>query len=466
MQVSILSGITSDEAGDFRTSMPKNLVPVPKQNGVSAGYLRPADGINAFLTGPGVDRGGIVWNGLLYRVMGTTLTRVRADGTHDVLGDVGYGGPVSFDYSFDRLAICSGGRLYYWSPTEFLQVTDRDLGKSVDAIWVDGYFMSTDGEYIAVTELTDPRSVNPLKYGSAEADSDPVLGLLKFQGRPNALGRYTIEQFENVGGPNFPFQRVEGALIRRGVIGTHAAAEFLDQIAFVGSGHNEPVSVWLGANGQTQRIATREIDTLLQTYSEAQLAGVIVEARIEKSHQFLYIHLPDRTVVFDAAASQAMETPVWFVLSSSITGFSQYRARFMVWAYDRWICGDPQGNALGVLTDDTGAHYGVKVGWEFSTPILYNEGRGAIFHQLELAALTGRVAVGVDPVVHTSYTLDGETWSMDAPCRAGKQGQRNARLTWLRQGRMQNWRAQRFSGTSDAHLSFMRLDVQLEPLNA
>lgn len=466
MQVSVLSGIGADEAGDFRSRLPVNLVPVPKSQGISAGYLRPADGINTLLSGPGVDRGGIVWRDQLYRVMGTTLVRVNADGTYAVLHDVGSGGPVSMAYSFDQLAIASGGRLYYYTPLLFTQVVDPDLRTCVDMIWVDGYFMSTDGEYLVVTELNAPATINPLKYGSSEADPDPVLGLLKFQGRANALNRYTIEQFENVGGTGFPFQRVEGALLRRGVIGTHAACEFLDQIAFVGSGHNEPVAVWLGANGQTQKISTREIDTLLQEYSERDLASTIVEARIEKSHQHLYIHLPDRTVVFDAAASQVLGEPVWFVLSSSLTGFGQYRAQHMLWCYDRWICGDPQSNQLGILTNETGEHYGQKVGWEFSTPILYNEGRGALFHKVELAALTGRVPLGADPTVYTSYTLDGETWSMPSPCKAGKQGARNARLTWLRQGRMQHWRAQRFTGTSDAHLSFARLEIELEGLNA
>lgn len=68
MQIPILSGTFADVSPDYRTSYPRNLVPVPKDTGVSEGYLRPADGIVALGTGPGVDRGGINWNGVLYRV--------------------------------------------------------------------------------------------------------------------------------------------------------------------------------------------------------------------------------------------------------------------------------------------------------------------------------------------------------------------------------------------------------------
>jgi hypothetical protein len=89
MQIPILSGIYTDESADFRTSYPRNLTPVPKSQGISAGYLRPADGIVSSGTGPGADRGGINWNSVMYRVMGTKLVSVDALGVATTLGDVG-----------------------------------------------------------------------------------------------------------------------------------------------------------------------------------------------------------------------------------------------------------------------------------------------------------------------------------------------------------------------------------------
>ena len=167
MQIQIINGIYTDNSPDIRTSYPVNLIPTPKQSGISAGYLRPADGIVANGTGPGIDRGGINWNGTCYRVMGTKLVTVANDGTITVLGDVGGTGYVTFDYSFDRLAIASGGNLFYWSPSlGLLQVTDPDIGTVLDFCWIDGYFMTTDGEYLIITELTNPLDVNPIKYGS------------------------------------------------------------------------------------------------------------------------------------------------------------------------------------------------------------------------------------------------------------------------------------------------------------
>jgi len=466
MQIPILSGIYTDNGPDLRTSYPVNLVPVPKQSGISAGFLRPGDGIVANGTGPGTDRGGINWRGKCYRVMGTKLVEVASNGAVTVLGDVG--GPVNsfvtFDYSFDQLAIASGGRLYYWSGTTLTQVTDPDLGTVLDVVWVDGYFMTTDGEFLVVTELSDPTQVNPLKYGSSEVDPDPVVALLKLRNEIYALNRNTIEVFDNVGGDFFPFQRIDGAQVQKGVVGTFACCVFIEAIAFLGSGRNEAPGIYVAANATASKISTQEIDEILLQYTEAQLATVKMEARNDKSHQHLYIHLPDRTLVYDAAATQELGQQVWFTLTSSTVGFSQYRARDMVYAYDKWLVGDPQSNNVGFLVDNIGTHWGEIVYWEFGTLIVYNESNGAIFNELELVSLTGRVALGIDPIISTSYSVDGMAFSQERPLRVGTTGNTTKRLAWFQQGHMRNWRIQRFRGTSQAHLSFARLEAQIEPL--
>ena len=463
MQIPVLNGVFTNSVGDFRAAYPVNLIPVPADTGISKGYLRPADGIVQFADGPGIDRGGINWNGECYRVMGSKLVKISDAGVVATLGDVGTGGQVTMDYSFDRLAIASGGSLYYWNGTTLTLVTDADLGTVNDLIWVDGYFMTTDGEFLVVTELTDPTSVNPLKYGSSEADPDPILAILKIGNEPHALNRYTIEAFDNVGGDTFPFQRIEGAQIQKGVVGTHACCILSGAIAFVGSGRNEAVSVYIGLNGQAQKIGTREIDQILAGLTEDQLSGILCEVRVENNHSMLHIHLPDRTLVYDAATSVAMGEPVWFVLSSAIAGFSQYRARNMVYCYGKWLVGDTMGARIGVLSDSVSTQWGMMTGWQFQTMIIYNEARGAVFHELELISVAGGITG--EPVVWTSFSTDGGTWSAEKPRPAGRYGERHRRIAWFRQGFMNQWRIQRFRGTSDARITIARLEAQLEPLN-
>lgn len=467
MQVPVLSGIYADAKSDFRTSYPVNLVPVPKDTGISNGYLRTADGIEQFSTVGGLDRGGIVWGGMLYRVCGNSLIKVNRNGTYSALGSVGSGGRCSFDYSFDRLAISSGGRFYYFDGTTLSQVTDADLGAVIDHVWIDGYHITTDSEFVVVTELNDPTSVNPLKYGSSEFDPDNIVGLLKVRNELVVLNRHSIEVFDNVGGELFPFQRIDGALITKGVVGTHAKCLFAQTFAFVGGGRNEPISVYVGANGGAQKIATREIEILINQCSEYQLSSIVIESVEQGAHQNLYIHLPNETLVYDAAGSAAADQSVWFVLKSGSAAEYPYRAINFVYAYGKWIVGDKVTHRLGYMTDATFAQYGQPTGWRFDTSLIYNEGKGAIINSIELVGTVGRAATGQQPSVFCSYTKDGLTWSQERSRSAGLRGDYAHRMTWHRFGvRLGHWIGLRFRGVGMTTLSIPRLEIDVEPLNA
>jgi hypothetical protein len=396
--------------------------------------------------------------------MGTKLVSVDALGVETVLGDVGAGGQCSFAYSFDRLAITSGGDLWYWDGAVLSQVLDGDLGTALSVVWVDGYFMTTDGEFLVVTELSDPFSVNTLKYGSSEVDPDPIVNVLKLRNEICAVNRYTIEFFQNVGGQFFPFNRINGAQLQKGAMGTHAACIFAEYIAFIGSGRNEAPGIYFGVLGSTTKLSTREIDTILLQYTTAELAAVVLESRLYAGHEHLWVRLPDRTLVYDLQASKIMGEQVWYVLTSSQIGFEKYRPVDLVWCYEQWLVADSQTGDYGYMDTATARHFGEVCRWEFGTTILYNDSRGGIFNSIELVCLTGRVESGEDPYISTSYSVDGITWSQERPIRVGIIGDRTRRLAWFQQGHLTNWRIQRFQGDSRALISVARIEAALEPL--
>lgn len=466
MQIPILAGIYADATPDLRNAYPRNYVPVPKQSGVSQSYLKPAEGIAAWGSGvPGIGRGGINWNdGSLYRVLGTKFCRVDSAGVVTVLGDVGGTGQVTLDYGFDRIAICSGGKLYYWTGSALVQVTDPDLGVPIDVKWIAGYYVTTDGTSIVVTDLNDPTAVNPLKYGGAESDPDRICAVDELRNEMYALGRYTIEVFENVGGDLFPFQVNQGAMVPKGIIGTHAYCSIGNTFVFLGGGRGEAPAVYMLVPGDTQKLSTREIDTILASYTEAELSLVVMETMVDRNHQFVLLHLPDQCLVYDTISSKILQESIWHTRDSGTIAPAMYRARNFVRAYDLWTCEDPTAAAMGTLTDSVSTHYGDSIGWQFGTNMIYNEGNDAIILEMELAALPGRVPLGADPVVWTSHSFDGETWSIERAVAAGKQGDRARRIAWRNCGRIRNYRVQKFRGLSDAHLPVVRLEVKAEPL--
>jgi hypothetical protein len=431
--------------------------------------LRRYHGITAFNTDPrsGVDRGGILWDGVLYRVIGSTLYSISEFGTLAAIGTIAGAGQCSFAYSFDRLAIAGGGNLYYYNGSTLNRVTDADLGRVDDVVFVDGYFLTTDGEFIVQTELNDPTQVDPLKYGSSEVDPDPIKALLISRNELVAINRYTTEFFNNAGGTGFAFVRVEGAMIEKGCVGTHARCHIAQSFAFVGGGRNEPPSVYLAGAGQAQKVATAEIERQLSAYTEDQLSGVVLESREANGHQHLLIHLPDQTLVYDVAGSAVAQQPLWFVLSSAMVGKAAYRGRRATYAYGKWIVGDAVNGNIGYLDESVSTQYGEIVGWQFECGLVYGGGRSAQIHAMELVSLQGRAPLSSRPQVFMSYSeVGGVVWSQERIVAQGQRGQYSHRLTWRRViGRFQQTLGLRFRGCDDGLGAYTRLDVEIEGLN-
>lgn len=462
MRIPLLSGIIADSNAEFLASYPVNLEIVAVDNKLAKAEFRATSGVDTVTAGPGIDRGGINWNETLYRVMGTSLVRVSVDGSVTVIGDVGGSGPCTFDIAFGHIAIRSGDQLYYWDGTTLTHVTDTDLGPVLDMMWIDGYTMTTDGTSIIVTELSDPTSVLPLKYGSAEEDPDMVTGLIKVQDEAYVLGRHTIQVFQNVGGNGFPFQSVKGASIPVGCVGPNAKCLFADSFAFVGSARNEAIGVYVAGSGSATRISSRAIDDELAKVADP--SQIVLENRTSRAERRLLIHLPDKTLVFLFNASKVLGEAVWYVAHSGRD--EPYRPRHAVQCYGKTYVGDASGNLLGELTDTVSTHFGDAVEWRFDIGLVYNEARGGILNAIELIGLPGRAPVGVHGTAWMSMTRDGQSFSVERAIPMGARGQTDHRLQWRPRTNFRNWIGLRFRGYSPAMPGFAACEATITPLAA
>jgi len=458
MQIGILSGIYVDSDGDFQASYPINREPVILDSGISKGFLRASPGVVSLGTGPGADRGGRVYQGVLYRVMGDELVSVASDGTTTSIGMITGTDLAQMDASFDRLAINADEKLWYLFAGSLLQVTDPDLGPVIDMLWDDGYFMTTDGEFLVVTELLDPTSVDPLKYGSSEEYPDPITGLMKVHGEVYALNRYSIENFQNIGGTGFPYQRNTGALIEKGCVGPRAKAYITQTFAFVGGGINEGVGVYFAGPGTALKVSTEIIDDMLAELTEAELYDLSVESRTDADEQRLIIHLPTKSLCYYVNASQAAKEPVWTILSSGILFDSPYLPRNPVLAYGKWIVGDSAGR-LGSYSYAVSTQWDGVAGWQFDTKMLYNDSAWAILGDLELVGTPGR-----NSDIFFSCTTDGTTWGQETQIYGGTNGQRDTRMVIRPRRRFSNWMGLRFRGADEGTSSFARLEADIEAL--
>lgn len=458
-QVSVLSGITASTAAEFGVSYPRNLEPVLVNSGISKGQLRSAAGAISIGTGPGNDRASINWNDTCYRVMGSKLVSVTADGATTTLGEVGEDGTANLDYSFDRLIIRSGTRLYYWDGIALKQVTDTDLGIVLDAMWIAGYTMTTDGKYVVVTELSDPFQVKALKYGSAESDPDPITGLIRINNEAAVLNRYTIQFLDNQGGSGFPFVNVGGALINTGCVSASAKCLFGRTFAFVGSSRGDALGVHVAGSGAANKISTRVVDDALS--AQVDPTAIVLERRVSRDELRLLVHLENETWCFLAKATEAAGEPVWYRMGSAQD--QAYRPRNAVNVYGRTIVGDANSPTLGVLSSDVSTHFGEPAEWQFDVGLIYNNGKGAILDSIELVGLPARGDAGV---AFMSLTQDGVTFGPERAIATGAKGERQKRVWWRPHARIRNYTGIRFRGYDTAVHGFAACEIAARGLNA
>lgn len=451
MQVPILSGVTAKD-GTFAASFPVNMEPRAFPSGVSQGQLVTTRGAQEIVSGPGSDRGGTVWNGMHYRVMGANLVQIASDYTLTTIGDVGNDyRTVGFDYGVDRLAIRSADTMFYWDGATLTHVSDPDLGIVKDMTWSDGYYVTTDGQYIVVTDLDDPTSIYPTRYGSAEEDPDMITGLLRYNEEIYALGRNSIQVLYNAGTTGFPFAVRQGSTIPFGCISASAKCLVAGTFAFVGGGRDEPLSVYVLSNGSATRISTREVDDLINAERSPEL--IELEARVFGEDRHLLVHLQDRTLGISLGVSNVGDQAAWFILQSG-TG-QPYRPRRAVYCYGKHIVGDRDTSLVGILTDDD-SHFGQQPEWQFDAALVFNDGNPLLVNDVELF---GQFPTQAN-AVFLSMSRDAVTWSREVARRMT--GRRDERMRWPAGVRCPTMAAFKFRGKG--RYAFSRCEMTGEPL--
>jgi len=179
---------------------------------------------------------------------------VQARFTLDGLGDTHVTGATlvrtsgpSFDPSWGVYPITVDGLIYSIAGvpnanTILLNPTPPDktgvtwsisAGDPVDGVsggFLDGYFIvnrvpapgsaSDPGRNFNISALLDGTSWSSLDFGVKEGHSDYIRSILCDHEELWLIGTETIEIWNNIGDPNFPFQRIAGAFIHEGSVAT------------------------------------------------------------------------------------------------------------------------------------------------------------------------------------------------------------------------------------------------------
>lgn len=496
-ELPIATGFYEDASKPIAAQECTNWLPqVPQTNAISQAQLVQTPGIEEFAnTGNYAGRGFHEMDSIAYSVNGNTLYRINSDGSNTSLGTISGTGRVSMaDNGVQLCIIVPGSTGYIYTVSGGLvTITDTDftttLGPSQQVVFKDGYFIHFNNNSAAssfpiffISNLNDGTAYDALDFGTAEVDPDAITALHVNRNQLYVGGKITIEPFQNIGGAGFPFQRIPGAVVQKGIRAKFSVRDFDNSYVFVGGGENEKPAVWRFVGGGAERISTSAIENILQGLSDTELSNVFGTVYSESGAFIYYLHLNDRTFGYDAATGK------WHERKSKNDNdqLVNWRVNGIIEAYGRVLVTDNQSGKIGEMDKDFYTEYGVSIQRRVSTQPFTAGNLNLAFSDMEIFCESGTAGPQAghitnyiaesyivegyfessipvqEPTIQRSFSDDGGyTFSNETSRSLGKQGEYNRRQIWKREGQATRNRVYRFVVDEPIKMSIMKLETDV-----
>jgi hypothetical protein len=389
--------------------------------------------------------------GFPYFVNGNTLNRLNADYTVTSLGTVSGVGKVSMaENGTQVMVLVPGGNGYTYNKdtATFAQITDPDFtanGLPQTVIFVEGYFMcNTDTKKIIVCSLNDGSTWDPLDFGTAEADPDPIVSMLNYRSEAFALGSKTIQSYTNIGGADFPFQ-ASGLVLDKGCFARHSPITTSGTFMFIGGGVNESPSVWSFQGNGLVQISNAGVDLLLGALTESQLGQVLGYTYKQDNSTFVCWGLPTATIVY------GVDTGKWHLRKSQVTDAVGnvrtvgWRSTAIVSAFGKMICFDAYDGRVGDVSLNYFDEYGTNIQREFDANAIRSGGNVFTVPRIELGIEAGvGDATTTDPKIRMKTSRDSKMFGAERLRSMGALGNYEKRVVWRANGRAKKYLLLRF----------------------
>jgi hypothetical protein len=488
-----------------------NLFPeVIPEGGKEPGFLNRAPGLKlqrAVGTGPIRALWSHQTNGAdFYVVSGTEVYKMTSlTATPVKLGDVADGGPVSIADNGTQLFFACNGPSYIYneSTNQFKQITDPDFPGAATVGYLDGYFVFNEpnSQRIWVTALLDGSSIDPLDFASAEGSPDGLVAVNVDHREAWLFGTDSVEVWYDVGGTDFPLQRIQGAFNEIGCVAAFSIAKLDNSLFWLGTDARGQGIVYK-ANGYTgQRVSTHAIEYAIAQYGN--ISDALAYTYQQEGHGFYVLTFPsaNATWVYDAA------TQAWHERAGLVNGqFTRHRSNCQCNFGGETVVGDFKNGNIYTFDLDVYSDNGQAQKWLRSwraLPTGQNNLKRTAHHSLQLDAETG---VGLNGLTNdTSVFLvteaednlitesgdfilssitqipieppqamlrwsddGGHTWSSEHWTSMGRIGEYGHRTIWRRLGMTLKLRDRVYevSGTDPVKIAIVGAELQASPTNA
>ena len=488
-----------------------NLFPeVIPEGGKEPGFLNRAPGL-LFQKTVGTGPIRALWahqtNGAdFYVVSGTEVYKMTSlTATPVKLGDVADGGPVSIADNGTQLFFACNGPSYIYneSTNEFKQITDPDFPGAATVGYLDGYFVFNEpnSQRVWVTALLDGSSVDPLDFASAEGSPDGLVAVNVDHREAWLFGTDSVEVWYDVGGTDFPLQRIQGAFNEIGCVAAFSIAKLDNSLFWLGTDARGQGIVYK-ANGYTgQRISTHAVEYAIAQYGN--ISDALAYTYQQEGHGFYVLTFPsaNATWVYDAA------TQAWHERAGLVNGqFTRHRSNCQCNFGGNTVVGDFENGNIYTLDLDVYSDNGQAQKWLRSwraLPTGQNNLNRSAHHSLQLDAETGVGLNGLTndtnvflvteaednlitengdfilssitqiPIAPPQAMLrwsddGGHTWSNEHWTSMGRIGEYGHRTIWRRLGMTLKLRDRVYevSGTDPVKIAIVGAELHASPTNA
>ncbi len=466
--IPLLNGFYQSESLPVSSQQCLNMyVNIPDNQGITEAQLYQSPGlIEAADTGENqVNRGIELLNEVPYFINGDEFVRLNDDESVTVLGNIAGTGKVSTAQNGTQIIIVVPGTGIGYIYTEMgglVTITDPDFnahGPPEIVVFIDGYFvLSTASRTFFISNLNDGLNYDALDFGSAEADPDIIRSLFVYKSQLYVFGSLTIEVFNNVGGAGFPFQRIQGFVIPKGITAPFSVTAFAGTFVWIGAGVNETPRVYRFTGNDAEEISTTSINFILQTQApqveDAEVFNFTFRGAIWVGWSGDF-----GTFIFDQKASSLGGKMIWHErVSETLQQKVRWRGTKVITAYDNLYTGDTERGYIGRISESTFTEYGINIKRRFSLPTMLNNTEPQFHHWFKLLVDGGQgqaMAPGDDPTISMEYSDDARYYKIKGARRIGKQGQYNTKVKWSQLGYTERYRIYQFSFQDPARLVVM-----------
>lgn len=361
-------------------------------------------------------------------VTNTHFSEIDADGNVTPLGDIDIRNHVSWAENGVHVVFVDGRKGYYYSEATGLQELSGDGWYPSNSVtFQDNYFIfnRTDTGQFFISRLISVE-FDPLDFATAEGAPDDTLAVLSDHRQLWVFGEQSVEFWYNSGDVDFPFARMQGAFIERGILAPATAAKINNVVLWLG----DDGKVYLGNSANPQRVSNHALEYHV---GRADATDANAYTYTDEGHVFYVLNLPkvNQTWCYD------LTTGLWH--RRSHVNYGMHNASCYSRAFDRHLLGDAFGGQvleshLDYYTDGNQQIQRVAESIQFHV----NRDRLSC-HSVELDMETGHGKAkdekGQDPQAMLQWSDDGgESWSNEYFAPLGKIGEYLSRVIWRRLG--------------------------------